>query len=206
MVRLSKIYTKTGDGGRTMLGDGSMARKHDVRVEAYGTVDEANALLGLVLINLPKGGSCAVGDDIRQTLALIQNDLFDLGADLCVPIAGVPEREEKLRIIPEQIAWLERTIDRFNADLPALNSFVLPGGTPAAAHLHAARTVCRRAERLVCHLIELSPEATNAQAMVYLNRLSDLLFVLARIANTEAMGGEGDVLWVPGASRARERG
>ena len=198
MVTLDRIYTRGGDAGQTSLGDGSRVDKHALRVEAYGTVDEANAVLGLA--RLHSEGA------IDAMLARIQNDLFDLGADLCVPIAGKQEAEEKLRIIPEQVAWLERTIDRFNADLPALNSFVLPGGTPAAAHLHAARTVCRRAERLVCQLIELAPDATNPQAMVYLNRLSDLLFVLARIANTGAMGGDGDVLWVPGASRARERG
>lgn len=204
MVRLSKIYTKTGDGGQTMLGDGSMAPKHDTRVEAYGTVDEANAILGLVLIGLPAAGSNLVADDIREVLGLIQNDLFDLGADLCVPRSADEQPGGKLRIEPAQVAWLERTIDRFNADLPALNSFVLPGGTPLAAHLHVARTVSRRAERLVCLLLEHEPDRTNTQTMIYLNRLSDLLFVLTRVANSEAFAGAGDVLWVPGASRERE--
>lgn len=204
MVRLSKIYTKTGDGGQTMLGDGSMASKTSTRVQAYGSVDETNACLGVVLAQLPTPGANAVADDIISTITLIQNDLFDLGADLCVPLQQDEPPQAKLRIQPEQIAWLEQTIDRFNAPLPALKSFTLPSGTTLAAHLHVARTVSRRAERLVCQLLEEDPASTNAQAMIYLNRLSDLLFVLCRVANGPTFDGKGDVLWIPGANRQRQ--
>jgi cob(I)alamin adenosyltransferase len=204
MVRLSKIYTKTGDDGQTMLGDGSMIPKESLRVEAYGEVDEANATLGIAtarIRSLPGDDPARMGD----LLTTIQHDLFDCGADLCVPRTadepGAGQKGSRLRIIQSQIDRLESQIDSYNADLKALNSFVLPGGTQAAADLHLARTVTRRAERAVAALLHAEPNPTNPLAMVYLNRLSDLLFVLARVANTAAFGGEGDVLWVPGSSR-----
>src|SRR5436190_1741794 len=187
MVYLSKIYTKSGDKGDTGLGDGSRVRKDHPRVAAFGEVDELNAVLGLIHAYCPD-----LAD--RDLLRRIQNDLFDVGADLCVPPA---EGEENcLRVIAEQYERLERAIDRLNEGLQPLHSFVLPGGTPAAAWLHLARTVCRRAERAVVTLTHT--EKVNPHALVYLNRLSDFLFVLARVAND---GGKGDVLWVPGAGR-----
>lgn len=206
MVRLSKIYTKTGDNGQTMLGDGSMTPKESLRVEAYGEVDEANATLGIAIARIRSiaGEEPAAMADLLTT---VQHDLFDCGADLCVPrAADEPEPGQKggrLRIVQSQIDRLENHIDTYNADLKALNSFVLPGGTPASADLHLGRTVTRRAERAVAALLHAEPNSTNPLAMVYLNRLSDLLFVLARVANTAAFGGSGDVLWVPGASRDR---
>ena len=187
MVHLSRIYTKTGDDGTTGLGDGSRRAKHDLRIEAYGTVDETNSALGVAL---------AQGLEARATemLRAIQNELFDVGSDLCVPgPAG-----DKLRILPAYVERLERWIDEHNARLAPLHSFVLPGGTAAAAHLHLARTICRRAERLVSALCEHERGAVNGEVLKYLNRLSDLLFVLARVANDE---GRGDVLWQPGATR-----
>ena len=187
MVTLSKIYTRTGDSGQTSLGDGSRRAKHDLRVDAYGTVDETNAVLGMVRLH--------TDGDIDALLGRVQNDLFDLGADLCTP-EGTERRSSTLRIQESQVTALEEAIDRYNEDLAPLNSFVLPGGSPAGAVLHLARTVCRRAERLVVELA--AAEDVNADAVKYLNRLSDLLFVLSRVAND---GGKGDVLWVPGANR-----
>jgi cob(I)alamin adenosyltransferase len=185
MVLLSRIYTKGGDRGQTSLGDGSRVPKHDRRVAAYGTVDEANAAIGLARLHT-QGEPDAM-------LARIQNDLFDLGADLCRP--GT-EGEGALRIQEAQVERLEREIDAMNERLQPLRSFVLPGGTPAAAFLHLARTVTRRAERLTVELA--AAEAVNPAAIRYLNRLSDHLFVLSRALNGQ---GAGDVLWVPGANR-----
>jgi cob(I)alamin adenosyltransferase len=187
MVTLSKIYTKGGDQGRTSLGDGTRVAKHTARVAAYGTVDEANATIGLVRLH--------TAGEADAMLARIQNDLFDLGADLCRPGADF-EDAKALRVQGSQVERLEREIDGMNAELQPLASFVLPGGTAAAAHLHLARTVTRRAERLVCELAEA--EAINPAAIRYLNRLSDHLFVLSRWLNGK---GAKDVLWVPGANR-----
>ncbi|HEY8505623.1 MAG TPA: cob(I)yrinic acid a,c-diamide adenosyltransferase [Gemmataceae bacterium] len=189
MVYLSRIYTRTGDAGQTSLGDGGRRPKDDPRVEAYGQVDELNAVLGLALAAAPDMPEAGL-------LKGIQNDLFDLGADLCVPPSDAPKPGPELRVVPGQVVRLEEAIDRLNAGLPPLKSFVLPGGSAAAGWLHLARTVCRRAERAVVTLMR--GEKVNPQVLVYLNRLSDLLFVLARVANR---GGGGDVLWVPGQSR-----
>jgi len=186
VVTLSRIYTRGGDEGRTSLGDGARVAKHSPRVEAYGTVDEANAAIGLVRLHTT--------GEADAMLARIQNDLFDLGADLCRPGADVDDG--RLRVIDSQVARLEREIDAMNAELAPLRSFVLPGGSPASAYLHLARTVVRRAERLVVALAET--EAVNPAAIRYLNRLSDHLFVLARYLNDK---GARDVLWVPGAHR-----
>ena len=188
MVFLNRIYTKSGDGGETGLGDGSRVPKDAARVAAFGEVDELNAALGLVTANCPACPEAAL-------LRVVLNDLFDVGADLCVPPADGEEAGTALRVVPAQYERLEKAIDRLNAGLEPLHSFVLPGGTPAAAWLHLARTVCRRAERAVVTLMRT--EKVNPHALVYLNRLSDFLFVLARVANAE----KGDVLWVPGASR-----
>ena len=189
MVYLSQIYTKSGDTGETGLGDGTRVRKDHARVEAYGQVDELNAVLGLLAVHCP-------GAPELELIRRVQNDLFDLGADLCVPAPPEGNPDAGLRIVASQAEDLERAIDRANAPLAPLTSFVLPGGSAAAAWLHLARTVCRRAERALVTLA--ASEAVNPQALVYLNRLSDLLFVLSRAANG---GGAGDVLWVPGASR-----
>lgn len=198
MVRLSKIYTKTGDDGTTALGDGTRVPKPDLRVEAYGSVDEANASIGVCVLH-------ATSQEVRQArirplLLTIQNDLFDVGADLCVPID--PEKPEapgsRLRVTPQQVAALEQAIDFFNEKLRPLDSFVLPGGSALAAHLHVARTVVRRAERVCVELAMAEDNRTNPQVVIYLNRLSDLLFVLARVANND---GTGDVKWVPGGKR-----
>lgn len=189
MVKLTKIYTRGGDKGQTSLGSGARVPKHDLRVAAYGTVDEANATLGLARLQV------ADQPDLDALFGVIQNDLFDLGADL-----ATPEVEdlgyEPLRITPAQVDRLEAEIDRYNADLEPLQSFVLPGGTPAAAYLHLARTVTRRAERDMTLLAER--EAVNEAAIRYVNRLSDLLFVLSRWTNDK---GGRDVLWTPGANR-----
>jgi cob(I)alamin adenosyltransferase len=187
MVKLTKIYTRGGDAGETSLGDGARVRKDALRVEAYGTVDEANSIVGLA--RLHTGG---LADEI---LSRVQNDLFDLGADLCRPEDG-KKGVGGLRVSESQVERLESEIDRLNADLAPLESFILPGGTPAAAHLHQARTVARRAERLAVALAV--EEAVNDQAVKYLNRLSDLFFVMARHCND---GGARDVLWTPGANR-----
>jgi cob(I)alamin adenosyltransferase len=189
MVFLSRIYTKSGDRGETGLGDGTRVAKDAPRVEAYGQVDELNAVLGLVAATCP---DCPEAELLRS----VQNDLFDVGADLCVPPADGEESGKCLRVTAAQAGRLEQAIDRANAGLQPLHSFVLPGGTPAAAWLHLARTVCRRAERAVVTLMRA--EKVNEQVLIYLNRLSDLLFVLARVAND---GGRGDVLWVPGAGK-----
>lgn len=206
MVTLTRIYTRGGDAGQTSLGDGSRLPKHDLRIDAFGTVDEANAIIGLVRLHTrpdddaeegdAKGGNAGRGDRTADAiLARIQNDLFDLGADLCTPEMDDPPYPP-LRVTADQVLRLEREIDAINADLQPLNSFVLPGGTPAGAHLHQARTVVRRAERLVARLQER--EKINPEAFKYLNRLSDLLFVLSRHVND---GGRLDILWVPGATR-----
>ncbi|HBS29662.1 MAG TPA: cob(I)yrinic acid a,c-diamide adenosyltransferase [Phycisphaerales bacterium] len=203
MVRLTKIYTKVGDGGRTMLGDGTMTQKSDARVEAYGGVDEANAALGLAVCALAETRG-PVAQQLREELLRVQQDLFDLGADLCVPVGEKEAAGSRLRVTPEQVERLEKAIDRFNEPLPALNSFVLPGGREPAARLHLARTVTRRAERAVALLLERDPARTVPLTMIYLNRLSDLLFVAARAVNAES--GAGDVLWIPGANRKGEGG
>ena len=191
MVRLTRIYTRGGDKGKTSLGDGARVPKHDSRVAAYGTVDEANAAIGLVRLH-------ATGE-ADSMLARIQNDLFDLGADLCTP--EKPESPDSdpdwaLRVTPSQVERLEQEIDRLNAELAPLDSFVLPGGSPAAAYLHLARTVVRRAERAMTELAATQP--VNPEAIKYMNRLSDHLFVLARHLNDK---GAKDVLWTPGANR-----
>ena len=191
MVVLNRIYTRTGDDGTTGLATGERRKKFDLRIEAYGTVDETNACIGLARLHTSHDA------DIDAMLARIQNDLFDLGADLATP-EGKPLRYEPLRIVEAQVERLEREIDALNAHLAPLRSFVLPGGTPAGAALHLARTVCRRAERLVVALADV-PEETVAPAVVkYLNRLSDFLFVASRAVNDH---GSRDVLWVPGQNR-----
>jgi cob(I)alamin adenosyltransferase len=190
MVYLSRIYTKTGDQGQTGLGDGSRVAKDDARVAAYGTVDELNAVLGLLLSASPPEHP-----ELKDLLRSLQNDLFDVGADLCLPPAAEEKPGQVLRVRPEQAQRLETAIDRYNADLAPLRTFVLPGGTSAAAWCHLARTVCRRAERDVVTLMRSA--AVNPQVLIYLNRLSDLLFVLARVCNDN---GRQDVLWVPGQS------
>jgi cob(I)alamin adenosyltransferase len=186
MVQLTRIYTKGGDKGETSLGDGGRVKKHSLRVDAYGTVDEANAAIGVARLHAEGA--------VLEMLGRIQNDLFDLGADLCTPETG-RKSEGALRIVPGQTERLEREIDAMNADLKPLDSFILPGGTPLATQLHVARTVTRRAERLVTALAEA--ETLNPEAIKYLNRLSDHLFVLSRVANQET----GDILWRPGANR-----
>jgi cob(I)alamin adenosyltransferase len=191
MVNLTRIYTKTGDDGTTSLGDMSRTSKNDPRLEAYATVDEANSSIGVVL---------ALGQiadaEIIKLLIRIQNDMFDVGADLCTPVVDKPEFEP-LRVLESQVEYIEAQIDKFNADLKPLKSFVLPSGTPAAALLHVARTVTRRAERATWHAIHSFGGGVNPLSAKYLNRLSDLLFVLARYVNKDV----GDELWVPGANR-----
>lgn len=192
MVVLNKIYTRTGDKGTTALGTGDRVAKHDVRVETYGTTDEVNSVLGLARLHtsdLP---------EIDTALSRIQNDLFDLGADLCFPESDEPLDYEPLRVTDAQVEWLEAEIDHLNGDLEPLNSFILPGGTPLAAHLHHARTVSRRAERLCVALGEAEPGKVSDAVLKYLNRLSDYLFVAARWCNDK---GRADVLWTPGANR-----
>ena len=191
MVNLTRIYTKTGDDGTTSLGDMSRTSKNDPRLEAYATVDEANSSIGVVLAmgNLKD-------EAIKTLLIRVQNDLFDVGADLCTPVVDKPEHEP-LRVLESQIDYLEKQIDKFNENLSPLRSFVLPSGTAAAALLHVARTVTRRAERATWHAIHSFGSGVNPVTAKYLNRLSDLLFVLARYANKEI----GDQLWVPGANR-----
>ena len=190
MVNLTRIYTRTGDRGTTALGDMSRVPKTDLRISAYADANEANAVIGTAIA---LGG---LEEEIVTVLTRVQNDLFDVGADLCWPLAEGEQPGQCLRVTAAQAERLERAIDRLNEPLAPLRSFVLPGGTPAAAWLHLARTVCRRAERAVVTLMRTEP--VNPQVVVYLNRLSDLLFVLARVAND---GGKSDVLWVPGQSR-----
>jgi cob(I)alamin adenosyltransferase len=187
MVTLNRIYTKTGDKGDTGLGDGTRRPKHDLRIHAYGTVDETNAAVGLARLH--------ARGDLDAMLGRIQNDLFDLGADLATPEGG-KHSEKRLRIVDSQVERLEREIDSMNQALKPLESFVLPGGTPSAAYLHLARTVARRAERLIVELAQV--EQISPVAIRYINRLSDHFFVASRLAND---GGTKDVLWVPGANR-----
>ena len=191
MVALTRIYTRTGDGGRTGLASGDRRPKYDLRIEAYGTVDETNATIGLARLHT-KGLP-----DVDSMLGRIQNDLFDLGADLATPESGTHGGED-LRILDSQVERLEREIDSMNERLGPLRSFILPGGSGASAALHLSRTVCRRAERLVVALTDKPGEAVTPAAVKYLNRLSDHLFVLSRHLNAD---GRDDVLWVPGANR-----
>lgn len=203
MVKLNRIYTKTGDAGDTGLGNGRRVPKDDLRVEAYGTVDEANAFLGVAIVEADRVGESAA--PVAALLRSVQHDLFDVGADLCCPPKAGEKPGEALRILPAQTQRLEAAIDRYNDPLASLNSFVLPGGTPLAASLHAVRTVVRRAERCVVTLRRHDEANTGEEIIRYLNRLSDLLFVLARVANLPAHGGAGDVLWLPGTNRPTER-
>ena len=192
MVTLNKIYTRTGDKGRTRLSTGEPVKKYDLRVAAYGAVDETNACIGLVRLH-------TAGDALLDPmLSRIQNDLFDLGADLATPDRGEKLAWEPLRILDGQVERLEREIDQINAELEPLTSFILPAGSPAASYLHLARTVCRRAERVAVELADVEGETVGPAAIKYLNRLSDLLFVAARQATDK---GRADVLWVPGATR-----
>ena len=192
MVKLNKIYTRTGDDGTTGLGTGARRKKYDLRVAAYGTIDEANAAIGIARLH--------TGQDASLDLVLerIQNDLFDVGADLCTPDQGKGPGGARLTVTDKQVAWLESEIDRLNADLSPLRSFVLPGGSAAAAYLHLARTVCRRAERLIAELKDAKGESVTAELLQYVNRLSDYLFVASRYANDK---GARDVLWKPGQNR-----
>src|SRR5579883_803828 len=194
MVVLNRIYTRTGDDGSTALGTGERRAKCDLRIEAYGTIDEANSAIGLARVSTSKDPNCARVDAM---LLCVQNDLFDLGADLCVPI-NPSAGSESLRIMQSQIDRLERKIDELNAELAPLRSFVLPGGSPASAALHLARTITRRAERLLVALASTEGEAVSSPALKYVNRLSDFLFVAARYANNK---GNSDILWVPGQNR-----
>ncbi|MBC7771692.1 MAG: cob(I)yrinic acid a,c-diamide adenosyltransferase [Pyrinomonadaceae bacterium] len=199
MVKLTKIYTRTGDDGSTGLGDGSRVPKTDIRVEAYGTVDEASAAIGLAVAYVAALPAPSQQEQsILHLLQSIQNDMFDVGADLCCPIAEGEAPGSRLRVTPQQITRLEHAIDLHNDRLTALNSFILPGGWPLAASLHLARTITRRAERRTVELSQKEPAQTNPETVRYLNRLSDLLFVLCRVANSD---GAGDILWVPGANR-----
>lgn len=194
MVNLTKIYTRTGDAGTTRLGSGDAVAKTDTRVDAFGDVDETNAAIGVVLTGV-------LSPSTKAILQSVQNDLFDLGADLCVPLEAPTGNRAPLRVTPAQVVQLEEAIDAANEDLADLRSFVLPGGTAAAAALHVARTVCRRAERRAWALVaEAGAANINAQVLIYLNRLSDLLFVLSRVENAAA--GTGDVLWRPGGGAA----
>jgi cob(I)alamin adenosyltransferase len=193
MVVLNKIYTRTGDAGETALGSGERVPKHSARIAAYGTVDETNALIGVARLSVRETHS-----DVDAMLARIQNDLFDLGADLCAPDGGKPLPYEPLRIVDAQVERLEAEIDQLNESLSPLRSFVLPGGSPAAAALHLARTVSRRAERLMVQLAQTPGEPVGAPALRYVNRLSDFFFVASRYVNDK---GEGDVLWIPGKNR-----
>ena len=193
MVRLNKIYTRTGDDGTTGLGNGQRRLKSDLRVEAYGTVDEANSCVGLARLH-----TATAHPEVDAILGRMQNDLFDLGADLATPDDGKPLGYEPLRIVASQTERLEGEIDGLNARLQPLKSFVLPGGSPAAATLHLARTVARRAERLMVALAQTAGEHVNPEAVRYINRASDLLFVAARVVNDD---GKADVLWVPGKNR-----
>lgn len=195
MVVLNKIYTRTGDDGTTALGTGQRVRKDSTRVAAYGTIDETNAAIGLARVYL-----AGAHPGLDAKLARVQNDLFDLGAELSTPpdSGKTPKRGERLTVTPEQVKRLEEEIDELNSELQPLRSFVLPGGSPAAAALHLARTICRRAERLLVTLAADPNEAISDVALQYVNRLSDLLFVASRYANDR---GKSDVLWVPGQNR-----
>jgi cob(I)alamin adenosyltransferase len=200
MVKLNKIYTRTGDDGTTGLGDGQRRLKSDLRVEAYGTVDEANSCIGLARLHT------AAHPEIDAMLMRLQHDMFDLGADLATPDTGEPLGYEPLRIVQSQVDRVEADIDTLNASLQPLKSFVLPGGSPAAAYLHLARTVARRAERLMVALAQNPSERINPAAIKFINRVSDFLFVAARavnkgVGNDPRDNGNADVLWVPGKNR-----
>ncbi len=197
MVKLTKIYTRTGDDGTTGLGSGARVKKFDRRVEAYGTVDETNAAVGLVRLST-QGSDIADLALVDEMLARVQNDLFDLGADLCTPVTTEPLRYEPLRVVADQVLRLEAEIDQLNVYLSPLRSFVLPGGSAAAAQLHLARTISRRAERIMVELALTPGEHVGSEALKYINRLSDFLFVASRFVNGR---GAGDVLWVPGLTR-----
>jgi cob(I)alamin adenosyltransferase len=192
MVILNRIYTRTGDDGSTALGTGERRSKYDPRVAAYGTVDELNAALGIARLH------AADDPELDAVLARIQNDLFDVGADLCMPDQGKGPGGARLEVTDAQVEWLERQIDRLNEELAPLRSFILPGGSALAGYLHLARTVCRRAERLIVELADKAGERVTPAARKYVNRLSDFLFVAARSANRK---GTADVLWVPGQNR-----
>ncbi len=192
MVKLNKIYTRTGDDGTTGLGTGERRKKYDVRIAAYGTLDELNAALGLARLHTRDDAT------LDAALSRIQNDLFDAGADLTMPGKGKGPDGARLTVTDNQVAWLESKIDRLNAELQPLRSFVLPGGGAASAYLHLARTICRRGERLIAELADRPDESVTPEVLKYVNRLSDFLFVAARHANGK---GEADVLWVPGRNR-----
>jgi cob(I)alamin adenosyltransferase len=192
MVVLNRIYTRTGDDGTTGLGSGERRKKYDLRIAAYGTLDEANATIGIARLHTADDAA------LDSALARIQNDLFDVGADLCTPGKGRGPGGARLTVTQAQVTWLENEIDRLNAELAPLKSFVLPGGSAAAAYLHLARTVCRRAERLIAELKDKPDESVTPEVLKYVNRLSDFLFVAARHANDK---GARDVLWRPGQNR-----
>jgi cob(I)alamin adenosyltransferase len=192
MVVLNKIYTRTGDDGTTALGTGERRKKYDLRIAAYGTLDETNAAIGIA--RLHTAGVAA----LDRSLSRIQNDLFDVGADLCTPHKGKGPGGARLTVTATQVTWLEREIDRLNAELESLRSFILPGGFAAAAYLHLARTICRRAERLIAELQDQADESITPEVLKYVNRLSDYLFVAARYTNDK---GARDVLWQPGQNR-----
>jgi cob(I)alamin adenosyltransferase len=193
MVVLNRIYTRSGDDGTTALGTGERRKKYDLRIEAYGTLDEVNAVIGVVRLHM-------AGDPaLDAVLSRIQNDLFDVEADLCMPSeGGKGPGGAKLTVTDAQVTWLEGEIDRLNGELAPLKSFILPGGSPGAAYLHLARTVCRRAERIMVALADKPGESVTAAALKYVNRLSDFLFVASRRMNRK---GAADVLWVPGQNR-----
>jgi cob(I)alamin adenosyltransferase len=191
MVVLNRIYTRSGDDGTTALGTGERRKKYDLRIEAYGTLDEVNAVVGLVRLR-------TAGTEFDEMLARIQNDLFDVEADLCMPDTGKGPGGERLSVTDAQVERLEREIDRLNAELQPLRSFVLPGGSEASAYLHLARTVCRRGERLMAELRDKPGESVTPAALKYVNRLSDFFFVASRYLNDK---GARDVLWVPGQNR-----
>jgi cob(I)alamin adenosyltransferase len=192
MVVLNKIYTRTGDDGTTALGTGERRKKYDLRVAAYGTLDEVNAAIGIARLNT------AADAALDAALSRIQNDLFDVGADLTMPGKGKGPGGERLAVTEAQVAWLESEIDRLNGELAPLRSFVLPGGSAAAAYLHLARTICRRGERIIAELMDRPGESVGAEVLKYVNRLSDYLFVASRHANGK---GAADVLWMPGRNR-----
>jgi cob(I)alamin adenosyltransferase len=192
MVVLNRIYTRAGDDGTTALGTGERRKKYDLRIAAYGTLDEVNATIGLARLNT------AADRGFDALLGRVQNDLFDVEADLCLPGKGKGPGGARLNVTEAQVAWLEQAIDRLNAELEPLKTFVLPGGTPTAAYLHLARTVCRRAERIMVELNDKPGESVSPEALKYVNRLSDFLFVASRWANDK---GARDVLWVPGQNR-----
>jgi cob(I)alamin adenosyltransferase len=192
MVVLNRIYTRAGDDGTTALGTGERRKKYDLRIAAYGTLDEVNAAIGLARLNT------AADPSFDALLGRVQNDLFDVEADLCLPGKGKGPGGARLNVTDTQVAWLEQEIDRLNAELAPLKTFVLPGGTPAAAYLHLARTMCRRAERIMVELNDKPGESVSPEALKYVNRLSDFLFVASRWANDK---GARDVLWVPGQNR-----